>query len=70
MIRRPPGAPRVRYGLPFLKARTGTMLTSARLPGAIEFRRPGRGSNHIMPLFIKIPVPGTTTCEPNSDTAV
>ena len=28
------------------------MFDSGRLPGEIEFGRPGRGSNHIMPLFM------------------
>ena len=46
------------------------MLTSARLPGPIEFGLPGSGSNQIMPLLSRIPVPLTTTREPKSDTAV
>ena len=46
------------------------MLTSPRLPGPTEFAFPGSGSNQIMPLLSRMPVPGTTTREPHSDTAV
>ena len=43
------------------------MLASGRLPGAIAFGRPGRGSNHIMPLFIRMPVDGSVTLAPKRD---
>ena len=36
-------------------------------PGATEFARPGRGSNHCMALPRYIPVPGTNTSEPKLD---
>ena len=38
----------------------GVMLLRARLPGWMEFTRPGTGSNHIIPLFITISVPEGT----------
>ncbi len=69
-ILRPPGAPSANSGLPRRKPSTGTMFTSGRLPGATEFRRPGSGSNQIMPFWRRMPVPGTTMREPNSETAV
>ena len=40
------------------------------MPGAIEFGRPGRGSNHMMPLLIRMPVCGETTLLPNSESSV
>jgi hypothetical protein len=46
------------------------MLESGRLPGAIAFGTPGRGSNHMMPLFMSSPVSGRMTREPNSDSRV
>ncbi len=46
------------------------MLASGRLPGAIEFGRPGRGSNHMMPLLSRIPVCGDTILLPNSESSV
>ena len=56
----PPDAPSPNHGRWSRATTTGHILVSARLPGAIEFGRPGRGSNHITPLFIRIPVPGST----------
>ena len=46
------------------------MLVSGRLPGAIEFGWPGRGSNHITPLFISTPDSGSTTRLPMEDSSV
>ena len=46
------------------------MLHSGRLPGAIEFGAPGRGSNHIMPLFSSTPDCGSSTRLPNEDISV
>ena len=40
------------------------MLVRRRFPGAIEFGRPARGSNSMMPLFIRSPVSGRTTRAP------
>src|SRR5213596_2663910 len=60
----------VRYGLPPLKPSVGTMLTSPRLPPAMEFALPGSGSNQIIPLLSRMPVPFTTTRDPQSETAV
>ena len=48
----------------------GSMLHSGRLPGAIEFGMPGRGSNHIMPLFSSTPDCGSSTRLPNEDISV
>ncbi len=48
----------------------GVMLASGRLPGAIELARPGSGSNQNIPLFIKIPVPGATTRDPQAESSV
>ncbi len=59
-MRRPPEAPAPNRGRPSRVAITGHILVKARLPGAIEFGRPGRGSNHMTPLFISIPVCGST----------
>ena len=46
------------------------MLVSGRLPGATEFGCPGVGSNHITPLFIRMPVPGSTTRLPIEERSV
>ena len=59
-MRRPPEAPTPNHGRPSRIATTGHILVKARLLGAIEFGRPGRGSNHMIPLFIRIPLPGST----------
>ena len=48
----------------------GSMLHSGRLPGAIEFGVPGRGSNHIMPLFSSTPDCGSSTRLPIDDISV
>ena len=66
-IWRPPAAPIANAGTPSRVATTGHMLASGRLPGAIAFGRPGRGSNHIMPLFIRMPVDGSVTLAPKRD---
>jgi hypothetical protein len=57
-------------GRPFSARMIGNMLQSARLPGAIEFGTPGRGSNHIMPLFSSTPDCGSSTRLPNEDISV
>ena len=49
---------------------TGHMFESGRLPGFSEFGRSGNGSNHRMPLFIRIPVVGNTTLLPKEDSKV
>jgi hypothetical protein len=49
---------------------TGHMLQSGRAPGAIALALPGRGSNHIMPLFISTPVSGSTTRLPIEESSV
>ena len=67
MIRRPPDAPAASHGLPSSIRISGDILVSGRLPGAMEFACPGRGSNQIMPLFISTPVPGNTTRLPMED---
>ena len=36
----------------------------------MEFGRPGRGSNHITPLFMSTPVAGNMTREPKSESRV
>ena len=46
------------------------MLVSGRLPGPIEFGWPGRGSNHITPLFIRMQVVGSTTRLPIEESKV
>ena len=46
------------------------MLVSGRLPGPTELGRPGVGSNHMTPLFISTPVPGSTTRLPMEDSSV
>ena len=47
-MRRPPEAPTPKRGRPSRAATSGHILVSARLPGPIEFGRPGRGSNHMI----------------------
>ena len=49
---------------------TGHMLHSGRLFGAMAFGEPGVGSNHITPLFIRMPVPGSTTRLPMEESSV
>ena len=46
------------------------MLVSGRLPGPIEFGCPGCGSNHITPLFIRMPVAGSTVRLPIEESSV
>ncbi len=70
MILRPPEAPSANQGTPSRVAITGHMLASGRLPGASEFGRPGRGSNHMMPLLSRMPVGGETILLPNTDSRV
>src|SRR5262252_1324664 len=69
-ILRPPEAPTPNHGLPSRATTTGHILVRARLPDDIEFGRPGRGSNHITPLFIRIPVPASTYRLPKEDSNV
>ena len=40
------------------------------MPGASEFGVPGVGSNHMMPLFMVMPVCGQTNLEPKLDSRV
>src|ERR1700730_18192564 len=70
MIRRPPGAPIVRSGLPSGTTSVGVGAHSVRLRGLIEFTRPGSGSNQVMPLFSRMPVPLATTADPNNSPSV
>ncbi len=70
MMRRPPLAPSAAHGTPSRVATTGHILASGRLPAASAFGPPGRGSNHIMPLFMVMPVPGSTTFEPKRESSV
>src|SRR3989442_3693578 len=63
-ILRPPEAPIANHGFPARRAITGHMLVSGRLAGPSEFGAPGRGSNHITPLFMRMPVAGRTTLLP------
>ena len=70
MIRRPPEAPAAIAGRAPSRRITGSMFVSGRLPGAIELGWPGRGSNHITPLFISTPEPGSTTRLPIDDSRV
>ena len=70
MMRRPPDAPAARNGFPPSVSMIGSMLHSGRLPGAIEFGVPGRGSNHIMPLFSSTPDCGSSTRLPIEDISV
>ncbi len=46
------------------------MFDRGRFAAAMEFGLPGRGSNHMMPLFINMPVRGRVTFDPNSDNSV
>src|SRR5574338_246617 len=69
-ILRPPDAPIANHGLPPQCAITGHMLVSGRLLGASVFGDSGRGSNHMMPLFIRMPVVGRTTFDPNTESSV
>src|SRR5437899_12726497 len=63
-ILRPPDAPIANHGFPPHRAITGHMLVSGRFAGASEFGVPGRGSNHMTPLFIRMPVAGRATLLP------
>ena len=47
-----------------LARRAGTPALGLQAPDAMEFGCPGRGSNHIMPLFMSMPPCGSTTLEP------
>ena len=49
---------------------TGSILVSGRLPGPTLLGWPGRGSNHITPLFISTPLSGSTTRLPIDDSSV
>src|SRR6266853_645607 len=69
-ILRPPEAPIANQGFPSRRAITGHMLVSGCLAGAREFGAPGRGSNHMTPLFIRMPVAGRTTLLPNTESSV
>ena len=71
-MRRPPEEPAARRGQPpsFGVTTTGSMLQSGRAPGAMALALPGRGSNHIMPLFISTPVEGSTTRLPIEESSV
>src|SRR5688572_31744484 len=70
MILRPPDAPTASAPIFGDSATVGHMLLSGRAPGRIEFGLPGTGSNHIMPLFIRMPVEGDSTNEPKRDRRV
>src|SRR5687768_12755158 len=69
-ILRPPDAPIANHPLPSRRAIIGDMLVRGLLPGASELGEPGRGSNHMMPLFMSTPVEGSTTFDPNTDSSV
>src|SRR5258707_1844813 len=69
-ILRPPEAPIANHGFPSRRTITGHMLVSGRFAGASEFGAPGRGSNHITPLFIRMPVAGRTNLLPEHDSKV
>ena len=70
MILRPPGAPHTRKGSPARKTIVGAPAHRTRLPGAIEFGRPGRGSNQYVPFVRTIPVPLIITADPNPPPSV
>src|SRR5438093_13746329 len=70
MILRPPGAPQTRNGSPPRSTIVGAPAHRTRLPGAIEFGRPGRGSNQYVPFVIRIPVPLIMTAEPKPPPSV
>src|SRR5207247_7914322 len=65
-----PGAPAQTKGAPFFRSRSGTIAERIRLPPAIEFGRPGRGSNQVITFASMIPVPAATTPEPNAPPSV
>ena len=69
-MRRPPEAPSPNLAPSERATIVGHMLLKGRLPGAIEFGRPGRGSNHMMPLFHRMPVEGSMTLEPKIESNV
>ena len=46
------------------------MFCNGRLPAAMEFGQPGRGSKRHIPWPSVRPVPGTVTNEPNADPCV
>jgi hypothetical protein len=70
MMRRPPEAPSATRPPSASRAITGHMLQSGRWPGARVLGRPGRGSNHMMPLFIMMPDRGSSSLEPKRDSRV
>ena len=71
----PPAAPTVKTGLPSRSTIVGLMLESGRLPGATALASapmrpnalgvPGCAEKSSISLFITMPVPGSTTPEPN-----
>ena len=67
---RPPAAPRASQGRPSRCRINGHILAKGLAPAAIELGWPGRGSNHIMPLFIRKPPLGITTLAPKRDSRV
>jgi hypothetical protein len=69
-MRRPPEAPSASHGASARRTTTGHILASGRRPGAMELGRPGRGSNHMMPLFIMMPVEGSSILAPKRDNRV
>ena len=69
-MRRPPEAPRAVTGPAGSATIVGHILHKGCLPGAIELGRPGSGSNHMMPLFIRIPVSGNSKRDPKTDSSV
>ncbi len=48
----------------------GDMFVNGRFPPAIEFGWFGRGSNHMTPLFMRMPDFGRTTRLPIDDSSV
>src|SRR4051794_23192037 len=69
-MRRPPEAPAANQGLSPIRRIIGDMLVNGRLPPPIELAWFGRGSNHITPLFIRMPDFGRTTRLPIDDSNV
>ncbi len=69
-IVRPPAAPMASQGRPFRASTSGHMLASGLAPAAMLFGCPGRGSNHIMPLFMMIPACGSATRAPKRESSV
>src|SRR5882672_7500562 len=61
---RPPTIPLVGEGGKSGTTMIGHMLSTGRLPGAIEFGQPGRGSNNAMPWPNTSPRLVTATCAP------